>query len=67
LRPARLRLGLLKRSEADMSVKAGERAEKTGDFYCASCSEKVHVSKGDKIPKCLNGHSEFDSRRNESS
>jgi hypothetical protein len=48
-----------------MTAKAGERAEKTGDFFCASCSEKVHVSKGDKIPKCPNGHSEFDSRRNE--
>jgi hypothetical protein len=50
-----------------MSAKAGERAEKTGDFYCACCSEKVHVSKGEKIPKCPNGHTEFDSRRNESS
>jgi len=25
----------------------------------------VHVTKGDKIPKCPNGHNEFDSRRNE--
>jgi hypothetical protein len=31
-----------------MSAKAGERAEKTADFYCASCREKVHVSNGDR-------------------
>ena len=48
-----------------MTAKAGERAEKTGDFYCATCREKVHVTQGDKIPKCPNGHSEFDTRRNE--
>jgi hypothetical protein len=28
-----------------MSARAGEPAEKTGDFYCASCSERVRVSK----------------------
>jgi len=48
-----------------MTAKAGERAQKTGDFYCATCGKKVHVTKGDKIPKCPNGHSQFDSRRNE--
>jgi len=48
-----------------MSAKAGETAQKTGDFYCAKCSEKVHATKGDRIPKCPNGHSEFESRRNE--
>jgi hypothetical protein len=35
-----------------MTAKAGERAQKTGDFYCDSCGAKVHVTKGDKIPKC---------------
>ena len=39
-----------------MTAKAGERAQKTGDFYCASCSKKLHVTKGNKIPKCPNGH-----------
>ncbi|HKH55255.1 MAG TPA: hypothetical protein VKA58_07355 [Propionibacteriaceae bacterium] len=48
-----------------MVAKAGERAEKTGDFYCESCDAKVHVTKGDKIPKCPNGHRQFGSRRNE--
>jgi uncharacterized Zn finger protein (UPF0148 family) len=47
-----------------MTAKAGERAQKTGDFYCATCGKK-HVTKGDKIPECPNGHSQFDSRRNE--
>jgi hypothetical protein len=48
-----------------MAAQAGEKAHKTGDFYCATCNEKVHVKEGEKIPKCPNGHSEFDTRRNE--
>jgi hypothetical protein len=48
-----------------MAAKAGERAQKTGDFHCATCGEKVHVTKGDKIPKCANGHTEFDTRTGE--
>jgi hypothetical protein len=54
-----------RRRGTTMVAKAGERAQKTGDFYCESCDEKVHVTKGDKIPKCPNGHSQFGSRRNE--
>jgi hypothetical protein len=27
-----------------MTAKAGERAQQTGDFYCDSCGEKVHVT-----------------------
>jgi competence CoiA-like predicted nuclease len=26
-----------------MAAKAGETEHQTGDFYCASCDEKVHV------------------------
>jgi competence CoiA-like predicted nuclease len=48
-----------------MVAKAGEKAQKTGDFYCASCDEKVHVKQGEKIPECPNGHKSFETRRNE--
>lgn len=48
-----------------MAAQAGEKAHKTGDFYCARCDEKVHVSEGRTIPKCPNGHTEFNARRNE--
>lgn len=48
-----------------MAAHAGERAQKTGDFYCAHCDAKVHVTQGDTIPKCPNGHSEFETRRHE--
>ena len=48
-----------------MAAKAGEKAQKTGDFFCASCDEKVHVTAGHTIPKCPNGHSTFETRRNE--
>ncbi|MEV6178070.1 hypothetical protein [Streptomyces sp. NPDC052015] len=48
-----------------MTAKTGEKAQKTGDFYCAKCDEKVHVQQGDKIPTCPNGHKEFATRRNE--
>lgn len=48
-----------------MSAKAGERAQKTGDFYRASCDEKVHVTEGGKMPECPNGHKTFETRRHE--
>jgi hypothetical protein len=34
-----------------MAAKAGETAQQTGDFYCASCDEKVHVTKGPQDPQ----------------
>ncbi|MBE1877309.1 zinc ribbon-containing protein [Myceligenerans pegani] len=48
-----------------MAAHAGEKARKTGDFFCAKCGEKVHVTAGDTIPECPNGHDEFETRRNE--
>jgi Zn finger protein HypA/HybF involved in hydrogenase expression len=49
-----------------MAAHAGERAEKTGDFHCAKCNAKVHVSKGDKIPKCAEcGSTEYATRTGE--
>lgn len=48
-----------------VAAKAGEKAQKTGDFYCAHCDAKVHVSKGDTIPECPNGHKSYETRRNE--
>jgi Zn finger protein HypA/HybF involved in hydrogenase expression len=48
-----------------MAAHAGEKAQKTGDFHCAKCHEKVHVQQGHKIPKCPNGHSEFETRTKE--
>ena len=48
-----------------MVAEAGEKAHKTGDFYCASCDEKVHAEEGEKIPECPNGHKSFETRRNE--
>ncbi|TDD50640.1 alpha helical protein [Nonomuraea terrae] len=48
-----------------MAAKAGEKAQESGVFHCAKCSEKVQVKKGDKIPKCPNGHATFDRRTDE--
>ena len=48
-----------------MAAHAGERAQKTGDFSCASCDEKVHAKEGQKISECPNGHKTFETRRNE--
>jgi len=48
-----------------MSAKAGEKAQKTGDFYCASCDAKVHVEQGKKIPECPHGHTTYETRRHE--
>lgn len=48
-----------------MSAHAGEKAEKSGRFHCAKCSQSVSVKQGDTIPKCPNGHTEFKSRTDE--
>lgn len=48
-----------------MAAHEGERAQRTGHLHCAHCSETVHVTEGNKIPKCPNGHSEFESRTGE--
>lgn len=48
-----------------MAAHAGDRAQKTGDFHCAKCSAVVHGGKGDKIPECPNGHSEYGTRTGE--
>ena len=33
-----------------MSVKAGERAEQSGRFWCEKCRESVRVDKGEVLP-----------------
>ncbi len=48
-----------------MAAHAGEKAEKTGVFHCAHCSETVHVKEGEKIPPCPNGHKTYESRSGE--
>lgn len=49
-----------------MAANAGERAQETGDFRCEKCHQKVHVTKGDKIPTCPNcGNDTFDTRYHE--
>jgi hypothetical protein len=49
-----------------MAAHAGENARKTGDFRCEQCHERVHVTRGDKIPKCRNcGNDTFDTREHE--
>ncbi|MEZ3182738.1 hypothetical protein KYY02_30005 [Streptomyces pimonensis] len=48
-----------------MTAEAGEKAQKTGDFHCARCSEKVHVEEGDGIPSRPGGHEESGTRRDE--
>ncbi|HZE30441.1 MAG TPA: hypothetical protein VE198_03270 [Actinoallomurus sp.] len=48
-----------------LTAHAGEKAQKIGDFCCAQCDEKVHVKQGEKIPRCPNGHTGFETRRHE--
>jgi Zinc-ribbon containing domain len=49
-----------------VAAQAGERAQETGDFHCTKCHAKVHVTKGERIPRCPQGHHEFDSQTDES-
>jgi hypothetical protein len=48
-----------------MTAKAGEKAQKTGDFYCQECNEKHHVEQGETLPKCSCGTGDYDECRNE--
>jgi ribosomal protein L37AE/L43A len=49
-----------------MSAKAGEHAQKTGDFRCEKCHHTVHVGEGKKIPKCPHcGNDTYSSRVHE--
>jgi predicted RNA-binding Zn-ribbon protein involved in translation (DUF1610 family) len=54
------------KEDTKLAAHAGEEARRTGDFVCSRCNHKVHVSNGDKIPKCPNcGNDSFDERRDE--
>jgi hypothetical protein len=48
-----------KGDDAIAAVQAGERVKESGDFYCTICNAKVYVTKGDRIPRCPQGHHEF--------
>ncbi len=49
-----------------MAAHAGEKAEKTGDFRCEKCHQRVHVKAGEHIPKCPHcGNDTYGSRENE--
>jgi len=48
-----------------VAAHAGEKAQKTGVFHCAHCSETVHVKAGETIPECPNGHKTYESRTGE--
>jgi Zn finger protein HypA/HybF involved in hydrogenase expression len=49
-----------------MAAHTGEHARKTGDFRCERCHERVHVTQGDRIPRCPNcGNDTFDTREHE--
>jgi hypothetical protein len=45
-----------------MAAHAGERAQKTRVFHCATCRATVPVRAGEEIPPCPNGHTEFKQR-----
>ena len=49
-----------------MAAHAGEKAEKTGDFRCEKCHQRVHVKAGEHIPKCPHcGNDTYGSREND--
>lgn len=49
-----------------MAAKAGEKAQKTGDFRCEKCRKTTHVKAGEEIPKCPHcGNDTFGERENE--
>ncbi len=45
-----------------MAAHAGDTAQKTRIFTCATCGDTVRVQQGELIPPCRNGHTEFKNR-----
>jgi hypothetical protein len=45
-----------------MALHAGEIAAATGAVRCSHCGTAINVHKGDVIPRCPNGHVDFDER-----
>lgn len=39
-----------------------EKAQESGHFHCAHCSESVDVKEGEEIPPYPNGHRSFERR-----
>lgn len=48
-----------------MPARPGERARRTATFYCQSCGHPVQVHKGERMPDCPCGASEYDERAGE--
>jgi Zn finger protein HypA/HybF involved in hydrogenase expression len=50
-----------------MSIHAGEKAHRTGEFRCEKCRNYVFVVSGHNVPKCPNcGNDSFDPNVTES-
>ena len=45
-----------------MPAHAGDTAWMSGTFRCQQCDAEVRVRRGQRIPRCPNGHSAFDER-----
>jgi Ca-activated chloride channel family protein len=41
-------------------IHAGEKSPRTADLYCTRCGQVVHVTAGETVPECPNGHTTFD-------
>ncbi len=42
-----------------MTVKAGQRARKEGEYVCEDCEATVYIEKGQEIPTCPCGGENF--------
>jgi hypothetical protein len=43
-----------------MTPRAGEKADRTGVYSCATCGCTVSVQRGHTMPRCPNGHTDFE-------
>jgi DNA-directed RNA polymerase subunit RPC12/RpoP len=49
-----------------MSATTGEEAREDAEFRCERCRHPVHLSKGERMPRCPNcGHDRFETRQDE--
>lgn len=45
-----------------MNAKAGEKAKDNFELTCKGCHDKMNIKKGETVPECGCGNTEFDAR-----
>jgi DNA-directed RNA polymerase subunit RPC12/RpoP len=49
-----------------MTLHTGDKARKNSDYVCSRCGSQVHLTEGERIPRCPNcGNERFDEQKSD--